>query len=303
MTYGEEGLSILSRQEIEELEKRVQFYTTRQGTRLAFHEYGDSKGHPIFFYHGTGSHVHVMLLHKPGLKYGFRIIAPDRPGVAQSTFRSGWTILDYALDMADLADHLGIDTFGAIGISGGGPTLMASAFAIPGRLHCVVDLACAMPVYGDPEMIRYLGTIDRLYARLGGRVPLALFKIPFAILGIIQKVMESPGSFAKMFDSSLCPAHKELFSVPDFQYLFMRDFQELFRNGAGGPAYDAQTVYREWGFNLSDIDIHIEVFQGAADRFIPPRFSEFLARKVRAPDSTSSRDKDIFVILPTVTTC
>ena len=42
-------------------------------------------------------------------------------------------------------------------------------------------------------MIRYLGTIDRLYARLGGRVPLALFKIPFAILGIIQKVMESPG--------------------------------------------------------------------------------------------------------------
>ena len=106
-----------------------------------------------------------------------------------------------------------------------------------------------------------------------------------------------------MFDSSLCPADKELFSVPDFQYLFMRDFQELFRNGAGGPAYDAQTVYREWGFNLSDIDIHIEVFQGAADRFIPPRFSEFLARKVRAPDSTSSRDKDIFVILPTVTTC
>lgn len=82
-------LSVLSVQEIEELERKVQFYKTRQGTRIAFHEYGDLNSRPIFFYHGTGSHVHGMLLHKPGLKYGFRIIAPDRPGVAQSDFRSG----------------------------------------------------------------------------------------------------------------------------------------------------------------------------------------------------------------------
>jgi pimeloyl-ACP methyl ester carboxylesterase len=224
-----------------------------------------------------------MLLHKPGLKYGFRIIAPDRPGVAQSTFRNGWTILDYALDMADLADYLGINTFGAMGISGGGPTLMASAFAIPERLHCVIDLACAMPVYGDPQMLDHLGTLDRLYARLGDHMPLTLFKIPFSILGIMQSLMKSPASFAKMFDSSLCSADMELFQIADFQYLFMRDFQELFRNGAVGPAYDAQTVYRHWGFNLSDIRTHIEVFHGAADKFVPPEFSEFLAENV--PDT------------------
>lgn len=80
-----------------------------------------------------------------------------------------------------------------------------------------------------------------------------------------------------MFDSSLCPADKELFKLPDLQYLFMRDFQELFRHGAEGPAYDAQTVYKEWGFNLADIDIHIEVYQGTADIFIPQQFSEYLA--------------------------
>ena len=250
-------LSIISRLEIEELEKNVQFHKTRQGTRLAFHEYGDLKGRPIFFYHGTGSHVHGMLLHKPGLEYGFRIIAPDRPGVAQSDFRTGWTILEYAQDVADLADHLGIGSFGAIGISGGGPTLMASTFIIPDRLHCVVDLACAMPVYADPEMAKYLGTMDRFYAKLGTRLPLALFEIPFSILGMTQKIMKSPKSFAKMFDSSLCPADKEILALPDFQYLFMRDFQELFLHGSKGPAYDAQTVYKEWGFNLSDIDIHV----------------------------------------------
>jgi pimeloyl-ACP methyl ester carboxylesterase len=281
ITNNANELSMLSKHEIDELEKKVQFYKTRQGTRLAFHEYGDLNGHPILFYHGTGSHLHGMLLHKPGLRYGFRIIAPDRPGVAQSDFRAGWTILEYARDMADLADHLGIGSFGAIGISGAGPSLMASAFAIPDRLHCVVDLACAMPVYGDPEMAKHLGTMDRFYAKLGTCLPLALFRIPFSIIGMTQRLMKSPKSFAKMFDSSLCPADKEIFKLPDMQYLIMRDFQELFRHGSKGPAYDAQTVYKQWGFNLSDIDIHIEVFQGTADDFIPPKFSEYLANTAK----------------------
>lgn len=276
-----DGLSILSMQEIEELEKKVQFHKTRHGARLAFHEYGDSGGRPIIFYHGTGSHVHGMLLHKPGLEYGFRIIAPDRPGVAQSDFRPGWTILDYAQDMADLADHLGIGSFGAIGISGAGPTLMASAFTIPDRLHFVVDLACAMPVYADPAMAGCLGKMDRFYAKLGTRLPLSVFKIPFSFLGIMQTIVKSPKSFARMFDSSLCPADKELFKQPDFQYLLMRDFQELFRNGSQGPAYDAQTVYKQWGLSLSDIDIHIEVFHGTADKFVPLKFSEYLAKTAK----------------------
>jgi len=274
-------LSILSQDEIEVLEKEVQFHTTRQGMKLAFHEYGDPQGIPLFFYHGTGSHVHGMLLHKPGRKHGFRIIAPDRPGVARSDFRHGWTILEYAQNMADLADELGIPTFGAIGISGGGPSLMASAFAIPDRLSCVVDLACAMPLYQDPEMIKHLGAMDRLYAELGSHLPLSLFEIPFSLLGMMQTFMKSPKSFAKMFDSSLCPADKELFKLPELQYLFMRDFQELFRHGAEGPAYDAQTVYKEWGFSLADIDIHIEVFQGTADIFIPRQFSEYLAHTAK----------------------
>lgn len=280
-TDGTDRMSLLSREEIEDMEQDVAFFETRQGTRLAFHEYGAPGGRPIIFYHGTGSHLHGMLLHKPGLEYGFRIIAPDRPGVAQSEFRPGWTLLEYAQDMADLADHLGIDSFGVIGISGGGPTLMASARAIPDRLQCVVDLACAMPVYADPDMVKELGTMDHIYAFLGTHLPHPFFQVPFSLIGMTQKVMKSPETFTKMFDSSLCPEDKALFGRPDFQYLFMRDFQELYRHGSKGPAYDAQTVYLDWGFDLSDIDVPIEVFHGSADRFVPVKFSEYLVNHAR----------------------
>lgn len=106
--------------------------------------------------------------------------------------------------------------------------------------------------------------MDRFYAHLGTRLPLALFQIPFSLLGIMQTVMRSPRSFVRMFDSSLCPADKE-----------------LFRHGSKGPAYDAQTVYKDWGFHLSDTDVHIEVFQGTADMFVPPIFSDYLAKTAR----------------------
>jgi pimeloyl-ACP methyl ester carboxylesterase len=274
-------MSILSQSEIEDLEGKVQFFDTGNGARLAFHEYGDPAGTPIFFYHGTGCHVHGMLLHKPGKRHGFRIIVPDRPGVARSDYRPGWTILEYARDIAKLADHLGIGKFGAIGISGGGPTLLASAVAIPERLECVVDLACATPVYSNPGMIKHLGMMDRFYAKLGTCLPLGLFRIPFAVLGLLQTTLKSPELFAKMFNSSLCSSDKEIFARPEFQYLFMRDFQELFRHGSKGPAYDALTVYRPWGFELSDINIHVEVFHGAADKFVPLKFSEYLAAQAK----------------------
>jgi len=51
-----ENLSVLSQGEIEDLEKNVRFYKTRLGTQLAFHEYGNPKGYPVIFFHGTGSH-------------------------------------------------------------------------------------------------------------------------------------------------------------------------------------------------------------------------------------------------------
>jgi len=275
------NLDLLSMEEVAELEKKINFFRTASGHYIAWHEYGDPAGEPIIYYHHTGSHFLAVLLHKPALELGYRIIAPDRPGISHSEFRKGWTVLDHAQHMAGLADHLGIEQFGAVGLSGGGPTLMASAFAIPHRLKFVADLACAMPVYRDPVMRKHLGATDRFYAWLGSVMPLGLFRIPFSMIGLSQTLIRSPKTFAKMFSSSLSPSDKELFEIPELAYLLMRDFQEFFRQGAGKAAYDAQTVYKPWGFDLSAIEIPILVIQGSDDKFIPPLFSEYLARKAR----------------------
>lgn len=125
--------------------------------------------------------------------------------------------------------------------------------------------------------------MDRFYARIGARLPLWLFQIPFSLLGFQQKVMKNPAAFAKMMRSSMCDADMELFLNADMQYLFMRDFQELFRQGARPAALDAQLIYLPWGFDIRDIKAHVEIHQGTEDKWIPPYFGQYLAKTL--PDA------------------
>lgn len=277
-------IDIIGSAEIEELNGKAQFITATGGRRIAFYEYGAPDGEPVIFCHGTGSHVHVMLLHNAAKKLGYRIVAPDRPGIGLSDFDPKRKLLDGADDIAVLADHLGIDRFGVIGVSGGGPTLLACAYKLAGRLTFVLDLAGAAPLYTDPAALKELGTVDRLYAKLGTHMPLWLFQIPFSLLGFQQKMLKNPKAFANMMRSSMCKADMELFEVPEMQYLFMRDFQELFRQGARGAALDAQLIYLPWEFDIHRIRVHVDIHQGSDDRWIPPSFSRYLAKMI--PDAT-----------------
>ncbi|MDD5422967.1 MAG: alpha/beta hydrolase [Candidatus Omnitrophica bacterium] len=268
---------IIKPDELEALNSQAAFISVKDGRKIAYYQYGAKDGAPIFFCHGTGSHIHVMLLHNAAKRLGYRIIVPDRPGIGLSDFQPHRKILDGAGDIAALADHLGIEKFGVMGISGGGPTLLACAYSLAPRLKFVVDLACAVPLYTDRAALKELGWVDRLFAKLGAWLPLCLFQIPFAMLGFQQKTLKSPEAFAKMMQSSMCAADTELFRNKDLQYLFMRDFQELFRQGSRGPSLDAQLIYHPWGFDLSKIECHVEIRQGSEDRWIPPSFSRYLA--------------------------
>lgn len=271
---------IIGREEIDELQATVKFLACKDGRRLAYYEYGDPSGTPIIFAHGTGSHVHVMLLHHAAKRKKFRIIVPDRPGVGQSDFQPGRKILDGAADIAALADHLGIGKFGVMGISGGGPTVLACAYSLADRLLFAVDLAGAVPLYRDPEALKKLGTMDRFYAKIGAKLPLWLFQVPFSLIGFQMRTMKSPQAFVKMMGSSMCKPDMDLFLMPDMAYILMRDFQELFLKGAKGPSYDAQVIYLDWGFDLSKIKTRVEIRHGTEDRWVPLMFSEWLSKTV-----------------------
>jgi pimeloyl-ACP methyl ester carboxylesterase len=103
-------------------------FRLRDGRALGYAEYGDPGGTPVFFFHGSpGSRLQRHPDASIASELGTRIITIDRPGYGLSDFQPERTLLDWPADVAQLADALHIERFAAIGLSGGGPYLLACA--------------------------------------------------------------------------------------------------------------------------------------------------------------------------------
>ena len=97
------------------------------------------QGEPLLLLHGfTGSGSNWELVFNYPLE-GYRLIIPDMRGHGRSTNPSNeFTHRQSALDVFALLDRLEIDRFKAIGLSGGGNTLLHMATQQPDRVETMI---------------------------------------------------------------------------------------------------------------------------------------------------------------------
>src|SRR3979411_1487261 len=110
---------------------------TADGRKLAYAEAGDPNGLVVFAFHGLpGSRSdYGRLFGQGGLaESGVRGIGIDRPGFGASDLQRKRSSQDWTTEVAAVADQLGIDRFGVLGYSAGGPYVVACAHALPDRL-------------------------------------------------------------------------------------------------------------------------------------------------------------------------
>jgi len=108
-----------------------QIFRRENGAAVAFSEYGDPNGAPVFFCHGwPSSRTMAELTDESAKKLGLRIVSPDRPGIRDSKFQPDRTLLDWPPLLLELATHLQIDTFKILAISGGAPYAYVAAWMI-----------------------------------------------------------------------------------------------------------------------------------------------------------------------------
>jgi pimeloyl-ACP methyl ester carboxylesterase len=114
------------------------------GCRIAYEIRGE--GDPLLLLHGgmgAGADWKYVFPSDPS---GFRVIVPDMRGHGASTNPSGaFTFRQTALDVFALLDRLGIEKVKAIGLSGGGITLLHMATLHPSRVDAMI--AVSAPPY------------------------------------------------------------------------------------------------------------------------------------------------------------
>jgi len=184
-------------------------------------------------------------------------------------------------DVLELAAHLGLDRFGAMGTSGGGPPVIACAYRLKDHLDFAAVFGSAAPIYTDPIASKELSAFDRITANMSVKLPRWLFVFLMGLMISTFKNINTSDRYKKIFGSLLCDADLEIVdSEPIFVPVMMTSIMEAFRQGAGGPADDTVAIVKDWGFHLTEIDFPVVLVHGTEDKHVPYSFSEYMRAEI-----------------------
>ena len=261
------------------------------GRSLAFAEWGDPAGSPVLHFHGIpGSRLERHTDDRLYARLGIRYITADRPGYGRSDTADGRTFIDWASDLSALCDHLGVDRFRLIGVSGGGPFALAVAAALGPRVEKVAVVS-GVGVPDRPGVFKGMDLTERLtywasprYPRLSGAMTSALFRGGARASELVARAASHAGKTAAARASEALVLSEQL--------------RESLRQGSAATVWENALCARPWGFSLSEVRAPVQLWHGDRDRICPLHHAQHLASEL--PDATLTvRRGGHFLILRT----
>jgi pimeloyl-ACP methyl ester carboxylesterase len=238
----------------------------RDGRALGYADYGSPDGVPIVLFHGTPGSRILGLEDDPLLEqFGIRIVAPERPGYGLSDPSPARTILDWADDVEQLVDHLGLERFHVAGESGGAPYVLACACRLRGRVVSATLVGAACP----PEVVRLTRDMS-----LGNRLGFFFIRhMPFlmkwACGSFADGIRKYPEKVMRRLLSKFCEWDKRVVEEEGKWALLMLHFEEAVRQGGDGFYVDSMLVGLPWGFDYTKVEAPVFLWHGECDRQMP----------------------------------
>ena len=249
------------------------------GRTLGYAEFGAPSGTPVVSVHGYGD---SRLTRHPddflAANLGVRLITFDRPGIGLSDYRAARSVLDWADDVAILADHLGLSRFAVLGWSGGGPHALACAYRFPDRLTAVGVVAGFAP-FDRPRAADGMREDMRKFLPILRRLPWLSRLLTSSLPRDYRK--DPAAAFEKQFGHGLPEADRQALEEPSIRANLLAGAVEAVRQGSRGLATDMQLfLARPWGFRPEEIRTAVHLWYGDADTLVPLQMGQYLAQTI-----------------------
>jgi pimeloyl-ACP methyl ester carboxylesterase len=251
--------------------------------RLAFADFGDSGGQPVFGFHGTpGSALQLAGLEGAAHAAGVRCIVPDRPGYGFSDFQPGRRLPDWPGDVLAIADFLGLGRFGVFGVSGGGPHAAVCAHGIGRERLLGACIVSGVGPVGDPAASEGAMPINRAMFGLARRSPRALRLLTRVLMAVMQRLGEH--GFDRMVRRMPEADQRVIAENPGLRAAFVDDAGRASRTASRAMAQDMTLFAQPWGFELEEIGVPVHLWQGDQDVNVPASHARIQAERI--PDAT-----------------
>ncbi len=248
------------------------------GRHLAYREFGDPKGRPMVFHHSVlGSSLEVgQLTDVAARKLGVRIIAPERPGFGSSDPKPGRTVMDWADDLRQLLDGLGLAQVDLAGYSMGALFAKAAAVDMPQRIRKILLISSGVAASTSEE---FAATVP-LY-RLNNRLARDLPAVHRAFFSILRRgVLGNPERFFRQLLVHMTPDEARYVESEDFRRRFFEALTEGARQGSAHAAREIELLMSDWGFDPAQVTAPTELWHGEQDCHVPPVLSHKLAARM-----------------------
>lgn len=247
----------------------------RDGRRLSFVEYGDPAGFAVVNCHGgLACRLDVAAADGVAREAAIRLISPDRPGVGRSDPRPGRTVLDWAADVEDLVNQLGVERFAVMGWSMGGPYAAAVGYALRSQVSRVAIVAGALPL-DEPGVFAELPQVDRAYTRLSQRAPW-IARQCFRTMSLVAGA--APSLYGRLAARGLGAADGRVIRDEGFG-VFSRMSREALRQPSG-VVEEYRAWMRPWGFAPENLSVGVDVWVGSEEKLLDRRWPHELARRI-----------------------
>ncbi|MHB1519005.1 MAG: alpha/beta fold hydrolase [Acidimicrobiales bacterium] len=260
------------------------------GRTVGYCIYGDPSGEPILNCHGGLVSGHdVAPADADARRLGLCVISPDRPGVARTDRLPGRGMIPWVdADLLPLLEHLDVDRLNVMGWSAGGQFALAVAHRLAERVvRCAVIAGC-LPL-DDRARARQLSPIDRTLTTLSLRAP-SLARLYFRATRALSLVAPRV-----LLRSTVREAPEDEAAAIRSQG---RWFPTILGEGARQPRGGVDeylTGCAPWGFTPEQVSVPVRIFQGDADRLVPPAWGRELARLIPHATITSYPGEGHFI--------
>jgi pimeloyl-ACP methyl ester carboxylesterase len=242
--------------------------TLPDGRQMGWAQFGDLDGDAVLWFPGSpGARCQIPHdLDAEAAARRLRIITIERPGMGDSTDHQYDKVVDFVPDATAVADDLGIDQFAAVGLSGGGPFVLACAHELPERMTTGVVLGGVGPTRGADTVISYI-MILRVTGGLLERIRRPVGKT----LGVVFRTLGPfGGPFIDAFFQFELGDRSEMHAKRDTKRQLIADLVDAaYRSDLQSPFEDLILLGRHWGFELGDIRIPITFWGGTSDIIVP----------------------------------
>lgn len=260
----------------------IKEYKTLQlqdGRNLAYMEYGNAKGEPVFHCHSIfGSRLELAFeAHEIAKKKSVRLIVLDRPGYGASDPNPDASFVNWSKDLVELADHLKIEKFSLTGYVMGGMYVLACAHEIPERIKRVASISNGVMPESPSDYKEFI-PFYRMNIRLAKYMPKA-YELISSIF--IKGALSDPDSFIKQMSENLNSADKEIMNSLNFKNELVTSLKEAFLQG--GKASSREMIYftHDWAFKTSNIKVPVDIWQGTDDCHVPRVLGERFAEQIK----------------------